>query len=211
MQFAAQVAGGGSTTPAIRGPRADPRQGPSSPDPRRADPVRTSGLKPLLTCRSRVLEPHTAGTVNLTPTSARRASRLPVTTRARTAPTHLGRELVRRSAANSSALQCAHTRSPPWCSTCPRSGDARRCIRRPADPLCDGPADSWESRSRKREAAVPTREAQRGVVLRSLRPHRVSSALPGCAGRWRRQPRRRLGKAASSSVITNRGMLRWLP
>ena len=50
----------GSTTPAIACPRAGFRQDPSSTDPRRADqPIRTSVIKPLLTCRSRVLEPHT--------------------------------------------------------------------------------------------------------------------------------------------------------
>ena len=51
-----------STPPGIACPRASSGQDPSSTSPWRADqPVRTRSLKPLVTCRDRVLEPHRHG------------------------------------------------------------------------------------------------------------------------------------------------------
>ena len=58
---AASSAAAASTTPAITCPRAGLRQGPTSTGPRRPDQrVRTRSLKPLITCRGRVLEPDRA-------------------------------------------------------------------------------------------------------------------------------------------------------
>ena len=57
---AASSAAAASTTPGIACPRAGPRQDPTSTDPRRPDQrVRVRGLKPLVSSRGRVLEPHT--------------------------------------------------------------------------------------------------------------------------------------------------------
>ena len=56
---AASIPPATSTAPGIAGPPASSGQDPSSTSPWRADqPVRTRSLKPLVTCRDRVLEPH---------------------------------------------------------------------------------------------------------------------------------------------------------
>ena len=59
---AASRAAAASATPGSARPRAGPRQDPTATGPRRPDqPVRARGLKPLISSRSRVVEPHRFG------------------------------------------------------------------------------------------------------------------------------------------------------